>query len=93
MSDGAALRAHKKWPLGEQNDKLKSINYPNKTVNTQLHKTIAFNQHSFIVILAISDKVYRVCAVSGITNPISIYTELLINVYLFPINNFRVYPN
>ena len=60
---------------------------------TQLHKTIAFNQHSYIVILAISDKVFCVCAVSGITNPISIYTELLINVYPFPINNFRVNPN
>ena len=87
-------QGHKKWPLlGEQNDKHKSIIYPNKSVYTQLHKTIAFNQHSYIVVLAISDKVFCVCAVSGITNPISIYTELLINVYLFPINNFRVYPN
>ena len=60
---------------------------------TQLHETIAFNQHGYIVILAISDKVLCVCAVSGITNPISIYTELLINVYLHPINNIRVYPN
>ena len=66
----------------------KSIIYPNKSVYTQLHKTIAFNQHGYIGILAISDKVLCVCAVSGITNPISIYTELLINVYLFPINNF-----